>query len=105
MNKNWALSMEIEANRFSSSNEAPAADPPLEVETLSVPLSLLYFDERGFFGSLGVTYVNQDVVRSKRTMDFERMQRAMKALQLSISDLATVYQKGAGSSVLKLGTF
>ena len=40
MSKNWALSMEIEANRFSSSNEAPAADPPLEVETLSVPLSL-----------------------------------------------------------------
>ena len=67
VNKNWALSMEVQANRFRSSNEAPDADPPLKVETLSMPLSLLYFDERGFFGSLGVTYVNQDVVRSKRT--------------------------------------
>jgi hypothetical protein len=63
---NWALSMKIDANLFNSSNEA--ADPPLEVDTLSVPLSLLYFDERGFFGNLGVTYVNQDVVRRKRTM-------------------------------------
>jgi hypothetical protein len=69
INTNWALSMEIEANAFNSSNESPPprADPPLEVDTLSVPLSLLYFDERGFFGSLGVTYVNQDVVRSKST--------------------------------------
>jgi hypothetical protein len=64
MGNNWALSMEIDANRFSSSNKAPLADPPLEVETLSVPLSLLYFDERGFFGSLGLTYINQDVVRT-----------------------------------------
>jgi hypothetical protein len=66
INNNLAVSMEIEANRFNSSNED--ADPPLEVDTLRVPLSLLYFDERGFFGTLGVTYVNQDVVRSKRTM-------------------------------------
>jgi Flp pilus assembly protein TadD len=72
MSNNWALSMEIEANRFSSSNEAPPADFPLEVETLSVPLSLLYFDERGLFGSLGLTYVNQDVVRSRGPMASKR---------------------------------
>jgi hypothetical protein len=68
MDKNWAISIEIQANMFNSSNEAPDGDPTLEVDTLRVPLYLLYFDERGFFGSLGVTYVNQDVVCSKRTM-------------------------------------
>jgi hypothetical protein len=65
INENWALGMEMEADIFNSSNER--REPPLEVKTLSVPISLSYFDKRGFFGSLSGRYVRQDVVRSKET--------------------------------------
>lgn len=65
LNENWAFAAEIEASRFDSSNER--ADPPLEVRSLRLPFSLLYFDQNGIFGTLGVSYVNQDVVRSKST--------------------------------------
>ena len=73
MSKNWALSMEIEADRFNSSNETEeGTGPPLEVKTLSVPISLSYFDEQGFFGSLSGRYVRQDVVRSKEARTASR---------------------------------
>jgi outer membrane receptor protein involved in Fe transport len=34
------------------------------VETLSVPLAARYFDPSGFFAGVGVTFVDQQVVRS-----------------------------------------
>lgn len=37
---------------------------PLTVKTLSVPLAARYFHPSGFFAGVGVTYVNQEVVRS-----------------------------------------
>jgi hypothetical protein len=36
---------------------------PEEVETLSIPLTVRYFHPSGFFASLGVTYVDQEVDR------------------------------------------
>ncbi|MEI2782642.1 MAG: TonB-dependent receptor [Candidatus Competibacter sp.] len=34
---------------------------PAELQTLSVPLSVQYFDPSGFFAGLGIVYVNQDI--------------------------------------------
>lgn len=65
LSENWAFAAEIEASRFDSSSEEGSDPAPLEVRTLAAPLTLLYFDERGFFGNLGVTFVDQDVVRKK----------------------------------------
>lgn len=41
---------------------------PLELETISVPLSVRYFHPSGFFAGLGVTYVDQKVRRSSAAL-------------------------------------
>ena len=37
---------------------------PETLKTLSVPISVRYFDPSGFFAGMGVTYIDQDVVRT-----------------------------------------
>ena len=37
---------------------------PQKLKTLSVPLAVRYFDPNGFFAGVGVTYVDQEVVRT-----------------------------------------
>jgi tetratricopeptide (TPR) repeat protein len=53
---NWTLGAEYQLEKMRSVDLGPP-----RVDTESVPLTLRYFDERGFFGKIGVTRVRQDV--------------------------------------------
>lgn len=58
--RNWAVSAEPQFERFERDLEA-ADNLPIEVETLSLPLAVRYFNSAGFFASLGGTYVRQRI--------------------------------------------
>ena len=40
---------------------------PLEVETISLPISITYFHPNGFFASVGGSFVDQEVLRSENS--------------------------------------
>jgi len=62
---NWALSLEGVYDRFENDDDSPlAAIVPERVRTVSVPAKATYFHPNGFFGSVGVTYVDQEVDRA-----------------------------------------
>jgi hypothetical protein len=41
----------------------PGRDLPKQVETLSVPIGVTYFDTSGLFAGVGATFVHQDMER------------------------------------------
>jgi tetratricopeptide (TPR) repeat protein len=58
----WALSAEVSYDAFENQTESVLAfGVPETVTTLSIPLIARYFHPNGFFASVGVTYVDQDV--------------------------------------------
>jgi Tfp pilus assembly protein PilF len=62
--QNWAVSGELEYERFhrSESDQSVTNDgEPMTVDTISIPLSVRYFDPSGFFSTLNGTFVNQNV--------------------------------------------
>ncbi len=60
----WALSGELRYDRFKRDDPLNDIRRPTEVETISLPLSLRYFNQAGFFSEIGLAYVHQDVARS-----------------------------------------
>ncbi len=64
-NSEWALSLEAVYDRFTADDESVlAAIVPERVRTVSIPVKATYFHPKGFFGSLGATYVDQQVRRT-----------------------------------------
>ena len=61
-----ALSAQLVYDRFESEpgNATDFGTVPEDLETISLPLSVRYFHESGFFAGAGVTFVNQRVERS-----------------------------------------
>ncbi|MGI9318767.1 MAG: hypothetical protein ACR2QW_15675, partial [bacterium] len=65
----WSFAVEIIADTFEN-NEGESAlsfDDPLEVDTMSVPISANYFNPNGFFASVRGTHVDQEVERPEFT--------------------------------------
>jgi tetratricopeptide (TPR) repeat protein len=61
----WALSIEAVYDKFENDEESALAPIlPERVRTVSVPMKATYFHPRGYFGSVGVTYVDQQVRRN-----------------------------------------
>ena len=61
----WALSAEAAYDKFNNDKASPDANiVPASVRTVSVPLKATYFHPAGYFGGVGVTYVNQEVRRT-----------------------------------------
>jgi tetratricopeptide (TPR) repeat protein len=58
----WTLTGEVQLDWFDG---GVSANPtlPREVETISIPLAVRYFDPLGFFAQIGGTYVDQKVER------------------------------------------
>ena len=56
----WVLGVEAVYDRFKTDDPSVNPNLPLEVKTLSYPVSLQYFHSSGFFGYLGTTYVDQE---------------------------------------------
>ena len=59
----WGLSAEAVYDKYESDSSLDF-DHPTEVRTLSYPVQVQYFHPSGFFGQVGVTYVDQKVRRS-----------------------------------------
>ncbi len=61
-----ALSAEFAYDKFEADpgQGTDSIGIPLELETISIPLTARYFHPSGFFAGVGVTYVHQDVRRS-----------------------------------------
>jgi tetratricopeptide (TPR) repeat protein len=61
--RNWALSASLRYEKFEPDQNCSFCLflYPAELQTLSVPLSVQYFDPSGFFAGLGIVYVNQDI--------------------------------------------
>jgi tetratricopeptide (TPR) repeat protein len=58
----WALSAEVSYDKFENQTESVLAfGVPETVTTLSIPLIARYFHPNGFFASVGLTYVDQEV--------------------------------------------
>jgi outer membrane receptor protein involved in Fe transport len=58
----WAVSADVIYETFENQNDSELAlDDPKSVDTLSLPIVARYFDPNGFFASVGVTYVDQEV--------------------------------------------
>ncbi len=62
-NRNWALSASLRYEKIETDQNCALCLflYPAELQTLSVPLSVQYFDPSGFFAGLGIVYVNQDI--------------------------------------------
>ncbi|HET6519060.1 MAG TPA: TonB-dependent receptor, partial [Geminicoccaceae bacterium] len=58
----WALSAELRYEEFERRNGS-GLQPPIGLNTLSLPLTVRYFHPSGVFAGLGATYVYQDVDR------------------------------------------
>ncbi|WP_371128869.1 TonB-dependent receptor domain-containing protein [Nitrosospira sp. Nsp1] len=58
----WAIRGEFQFEKFTQ-NPDKAGDDPYRMETLSLPVSLNYFDPSGIFMKLMTTYVRQKVAR------------------------------------------
>lgn len=61
--REWALSSAFQLDAFDSDSERDIIFSPTQVNTISVPLTIRYFNQAGFFAGLGVTFVHQDVAR------------------------------------------
>ena len=58
----WAVRVEIQHERFKRTQPLGLdLDPPLEVETTSLPFVVRYFHAAGLFAQVGTTFVQQDV--------------------------------------------
>lgn len=64
----WGLSLETIYDRYESPDDAINPDLPREVRTVSVPLRAQYFHPSGWFGGVGVTYVEQTLRRSELSL-------------------------------------
>jgi tetratricopeptide (TPR) repeat protein len=61
----WALSLEAVYDKFTNDEDSVlAAILPERVRTVSIPVKATYFHPKGFFASLGTTYVDQQVRRN-----------------------------------------
>jgi tetratricopeptide (TPR) repeat protein len=61
----WAVSVEAVFDKFRNAEDSlQSGFVPQRVRTSSVPAKVTYFHPSGWFAGLGVTYVDQDVVRS-----------------------------------------
>ena len=65
----WSFAFEIIADTFENmeGENALSFDDPLEVDTLSLPISANYFSPTGFFASIKGTHVDQEVERPEFT--------------------------------------
>lgn len=63
LSEDCAASFEVSFDIFDS--KSIASNLPTQVETLSVPLSIRYFNPLGFFGALGCTPIRQYVARPR----------------------------------------
>jgi outer membrane receptor protein involved in Fe transport len=59
----WSLSAEAVYDEFESADSIVNVNLPTKAKTWSVPLKASYFHPSGFFGLLGVTYVDQEIER------------------------------------------
>lgn len=64
-NTRWSISAEAVYDKFESPDDSLDPDLPREVTTFSLPVHAQYFHPSGFFGGLGITYVDQTVRRSE----------------------------------------
>ena len=55
---NWSLSFEYQWDKFES-KEGVSFGRPRKVETTVIPLTIRYFNRRGYFGEFGATFVDQ----------------------------------------------
>lgn len=60
LHKNWTAKSEIQFEKFSRA-ETPAG--PHQIDTLSIPTGIDYFNPQGFFANLTGTFVHQEVDR------------------------------------------
>jgi tetratricopeptide (TPR) repeat protein len=60
----WSVSAEAVYDKYESDKPVDI-EQPLEVKTISFPLKVQYFHPAGYFGGVGVSYVDQNVDRSK----------------------------------------
>jgi outer membrane receptor for ferric coprogen and ferric-rhodotorulic acid len=59
----WSVSAEAIYDKYESDKPVDL-DQPLEVRTISFPVRVQYFHPTGYFGGVGVSYVDQEVDRS-----------------------------------------
>jgi tetratricopeptide (TPR) repeat protein len=93
-----AVRSELVYDRYTSDNGIATDfdDLPLEVRTISVPVSLSYFSPSGFFGGLSITYVDQEVER------FEFSSGASGEDSFIVTDLSVGYRLGKRRGVVSL---
>ncbi len=60
LNRNWIVKNEIQYERFSRKE---TANGPHEIDTLSIPSGITYFNPNGFFANLTATYMRQKINR------------------------------------------
>lgn len=62
----WSAQASLVFDKYEGEGLAVEFGPrPKEVETISLPISLSYFHPNGWFGSLGGTFVDQEVIRAE----------------------------------------
>jgi tetratricopeptide (TPR) repeat protein len=60
----WSTSLEAVYDKYEGDELATDSNFPLEVTTITYPLSVQHFHPSGFFAGVSVTYVDQEVKRS-----------------------------------------
>ncbi len=64
LNRECVLSSAVQLDVFDSDTERDLIFSPTQVNTVSVPLTIRYFNQSGIFGGLGVAFVHQHVARA-----------------------------------------
>ncbi|MGD8630125.1 MAG: FecR domain-containing protein [Gammaproteobacteria bacterium] len=93
----WALSLDAVYDKFKNDDNSLNANfVPRSVRTYTVPAKLLYFNPKGYFGGLGLTYVDQKVSRTSASGLPEGKS------DFSIVDLSVGYRLPKRSGVISL---
>lgn len=95
----WSFAVEIIADNFENDEgeSALSFDDPLEVKTVSVPISANYFNPGGFFASVRGTHVDQEVERPEFTT------RASGEDDFFVVDVSTGYRLRNRRGLISLG--
>lgn len=73
--RHWALSLEANYERFKRATSDPSVQfngDPFAVDTLTIPLTLRYFQPNGFFAEVGESYVQQKFAPSPSSLSSQQ---------------------------------
>ncbi|HYQ70308.1 MAG TPA: TonB-dependent receptor, partial [Gammaproteobacteria bacterium] len=91
----WGLSAEVVYDKFESDDPVDV-NLPLQVRTWSYPVKAQYFHPSGYFGAVGVTYVDQQVKREPASTYAEGTSH------FTVTDVAVGYRLPRRQGILSL---